>query len=82
MLEAQCQMRRENEHSLAVNPNVATYVEEKRARVHSRRGGTAHRLGQVEAYLTYLESCPRRAQPQMACNSASAAVFAGEGMQY
>jgi len=31
-------MRKENEHCLAVNPNVVTYVEEKRARVHSRRG--------------------------------------------
>ena len=27
-------MRKENEHCLAVNPNVVTYVEEKRARVH------------------------------------------------
>jgi hypothetical protein len=43
-------------------------------------GGTAHRLGQVEAYFTVRESCPRRVQPKMAFYRASAAVFTGVGI--
>jgi len=57
-----------------------TYVEEKRARVRQmwmRTGSDRSRRT-----LPYVKSCPRRAQPQMACNSASAAVFTGVGMQY
>ena len=46
-------------------------------------GGTAHRLGQVEAYLTVREVL-FRAQPsrQKLDYRASAAVFTGVGMQH
>jgi hypothetical protein len=43
-------------------------------------GGTAHRLGQVEAYFTVHESCARRVQPKITFYRASAAVFTGVGI--
>jgi len=43
----------------------------------------ARRLGEDEAYLTpYVISCPRRARSQMARYHASAAVFAGVGLEH
>ena len=57
-----------------------TYVEEKRARVGQmwlRTGSDGSRRT-----LPYVKTCPRRAQPQMAFYRASAAVFAGVGMQH
>jgi len=57
-----------------------TYVEEKRARV--RQMWLRTDLDRSRRTWPYVESCPRRAQPQMACYQASAAVFTGVGMQH
>ena len=61
---------------LQVNPNVAYLCRGKTRK--SASDVDAHRLGQVEAYLTVREVL-FRVQPQMACYRASAAVFNGVG---
>ncbi len=56
-----------------------TYTKEKRARVHQmwlRTGSDRSRRTSL-----YVKSCLRRAQLQMARYRASAAIFAGVGMQ-
>jgi hypothetical protein len=59
------------------------YVEQKRARLRSRRGRDCAQAWTVEAYLT-LSEVLFRAQPsrQRLDYRASAAVFAGVGMQH
>ena len=62
-----------------VNLNVACLCQEKRARVCQmwpRTGSDRSRRTSL-----YVKSCLGRAQPQMARYRASAAVFAGVGMQ-
>jgi len=57
-----------------------TYVEEKPARVRQMWLRTGE--DRMRRTSPYVKSCPRRAQPQMVCNSASAAVFTDVGMQH
>jgi hypothetical protein len=57
-----------------------TYVEEKRARVPQMWLRTDS--DRSRRTLTYVKSCPRRVQLQMAYYRASAAVFTGVGMQH
>jgi len=56
-----------------------THAEEKRARVRQMwlRAG----LDRSRRTWPYVKSCPRRAQPQMVCCRANAAIFTGLGMQ-
>jgi len=66
---------------MTFNLNVANLL-----RAKMRQGVpdvAARRLGEDEAYLTpYVISCPRRARSQMARYHASAAVFAGVGLEH
>jgi len=57
-----------------------TYVEEKRARV--REMWLHIDSDRPRRTRPYVKSCSRRARPQMACYSASAAVFTGVGVQH
>ncbi|MFA9614624.1 MAG: hypothetical protein ACERK9_11830, partial [Deltaproteobacteria bacterium] len=66
--------------SMRVNPNVADLHRGKTRQ--SAPDVAARRLGQVEAYLTYVIACPGRAQPQMVCYGASAAILSGVGLQH
>jgi hypothetical protein len=63
----------------SLNPDVAYKCRGKTRQ--SVSDVAAHRLGQVEAYLTVREVL-FRAQPQMACYRASAAIFTGVGVQH
>ena len=69
-----------SEKLLNFNPNVADLHRGKTRQ--SVPDVAARRLGQDEAYLTYVISCPRRAQPQMVYYGASAAILSGLSLQY
>ena len=59
---------------------LQTYAEEKRARVRQMVLRTdSDRMKRTRPYVI---SCPRRAQPQMVCYGASAAIFSGLGLQH
>jgi hypothetical protein len=59
---------------------LQTYTEEKRARVRQ----IWLRTGSVRTKRTslYVRSWPRRAQPQMVCYGASAAILSGLSLQH
>ena len=66
--------------ALDLTPMLQTYIEEKRARVRQMWLRTASdRLKRTEPYV---RSCPRRAQLQMGCYRASAAILAVVGLQH
>ena len=59
---------------------LQTYAEEKRARVRQMVLRTdSDRMKRTRPYVI---SCPRRAQPQMVCYGASAAILSGLGLQH